>query len=279
MGRDLDFCRTVERSISHTYRKELWAPFVQAIKEYKLLQPNDNVAVCISGGKDSILLAKLMQMLQRYSDFPFGLKFIVMDPGYREENIKQIKHNLEKLEITAEFFEKKIFDVADKSVGSPCFICARMRRGALYSKAKELGCNKIALGHHLNDIIETTLIGMMYAGKIDGMLPRIKSTNFENMELIRPMALIKERDIIRWQNYNKLEFIQCACRVAEKAKDGELGSKRQEIKELIADLKKTNPTIETNLFNSLSNANADTMYGYQLDGEHHSFLERFGKTD
>lgn len=275
MSRELSYCEQVERSISRKYRKEIWAPFVAAVKRWEMIQPGDKIAVCISGGKDSMLLAKLIQMLLRYSDFPFEAEYLVMDPGYREENRKKIEENAKKLQIPITVFENHIFEVADESEKSPCYLCARMRRGALYTKAKALGCNKIALGHHLNDIIETTLMGMMYGGQIQGMLPRLKSTNFEGMELIRPMAEILETDIIRWRNYNGLDFIQCACRVTERTESGELQSKRYETKQWIKELKKVNPKVEINLFNSLQKVNVDTMIGYQLDGEMHSFLERF----
>ncbi|NLP48895.1 MAG: tRNA 2-thiocytidine biosynthesis protein TtcA [Clostridiales bacterium] len=277
MSRKLEKHKTSERSINKKYRKEIWNPFVGALKRYELIEAGDKIAVCISGGKDSMLLAKLMQILQKYSQIPFENIFLLMDPGYKEENRKKIESNAKLLNIPLTIFETNIFDVAYKSKNSPCYLCARMRRGHLYSKAKELGCNKIALGHHLNDVVETVLIAMFYGSQIQGMMPRIKSTNYEGMELIRPMYAILEKDIIAWKNYNKLDFIQCACHFtqANEACDDGDGSKRLEIKELIKQMKKTNPNIEINIFNALHKANVDTLVGYRLKGRQHSFLENF----
>lgn len=278
MGRELTKEQTVERSVVKKYRKTIWNPFIAAVKRYELISEGDHIAVCISGGKDSMLLAVLMRLLQRISDVPFSVTYLVMDPGYNEINRRKIEENAALLNIPINVFESDIFSVADSVEKSPCYLCARMRRGHLYAKAKEMGCNKIALGHHMSDVIETTLMGMMYGSQLQGMMPRIKSTNFSGMELIRPMYCILEEDIISWKNYNELSFIQCACRFTEKMSetgDGTGESKRQEIKTLIADLKKINPDIEHNLFNSIHNVNVDTFVEYKLKGEEHSFLENF----
>jgi len=277
MSRELEPFEKIERSIYKTYRETIWTPFVAALKRYELIQAGDRIAVCISGGKDSMLMAKLMQMLQRHSEVPFELVYLVMDPGYNEINRRKIESNAALLHIPITVFETNIFDIANSAAKSPCYLCARMRRGHLYAKAKALGCNKIALGHHKSDVIETTLMAMMYGSQIQGMLPRLKSTNFEGMELIRPMYCILEADIIRWRVYNDLEFIQCACRFTENCTvcdNGGGGSKRQEIKTLIKRLKRDNPNLENNLFNSIHQVNVDTMVGYKLGGEEHSFLEK-----
>lgn len=276
--RNLDKATLAQRSLIKKYRKEIWNPFIAAVKRYRLIQENDHIAVCISGGKDSMILAKLMQQLKMVTDVPFELKFLVMDPGYNKENRQKIEENAHLLNIPIQIFESDIFDVANTVEKSPCYLCARMRRGYLYSKAKELGCNKIALGHHMSDVIETTLMGMMYGSQIQGMLPRLKSTNFEGMELIRPLYCILENDIISWARYNGLEFLRCACRFTEEAeKRGEYEnlSKRQEIKELIAEVKKINPNVEHNLFASLHNVSLDTLISYKKDGIEHSFLDKF----
>ncbi len=255
--------RAVEKSINKTYHKQLWTPFVRAVKRYKLICEGDRIAVCISGGKDSMLMAKLMQMLNRHSDFPFDVVYLVMDPGYNELNRKKIESNAQLLQLPVTFFETNIFDIANNSDKSPCYLCARMRRGSLYAKAKELGCNKIALGHHMNDVIETTVMAMFYSSQLQGMLPKLNSTNFEGMELIRPLYCIREEDIIAWQTFNGLEFIRCACRFTEKASlsDQEGISKRKEIKSLIQRLKKDNPEIETSIFNSLHAVCTETFPG------------------
>lgn len=278
MSRKLEPYQLIERSIIKKYRKTLWNPFIAAVKRYELVQEGDKIAVCISGGKDSMLLAKLMQQLHRHSEIPFELNFLVMDPGYNELNRQKIEQNAELLHIPITIFETNIFEVADSADQSPCYLCARMRRGYLYSKARELGCNKIALGHHLSDVIETTLIGMFYGSQLQAMLPKLHSTNFKGMTLIRPMYCINEEDILAWTRYNSLEFIQCACRFTESCStsgDGIGNSKRQEIKQLIQNLKKDNPLIEKNIFNSIHSVCLDTMVGYKSDGEEHSFLERF----
>ncbi len=277
MARELTFNQTAERSIIKKYRKDIWNPFIAAVKRYELIDAGDKIAVCISGGKDSMLMAKLIQQLARTSEVPFEAVYLVMDPGYNPENRKKIEDNAKLLEVPVTIFETDIFDVADSVDSSPCYLCARMRRGHLYAKAKELGCNKIALGHHLNDVIETTLMGMMYGSQIQGMLPRLKSTNFEGMELIRPMFCIREESIISWARYNSLEFIACACKFTENAAKAQFEelSKRKETKELIKNLSKTNPDIEHNLFMSLHNVSLDTLIEYKQNGERHSFLERF----
>ena len=275
MAKLLEKHQLVEQSINKKFRKEIWNRFIEGVKNYKLIQENDRIAVCISGGKDSMLLAVLMRMLKRYSEINFDLEYIVMNPGYNKANIEKIENNAKILNIPINVFTTDIFSVVDKTVESPCYLCARMRRGHLYAKAKELGCNKIALGHHLSDVIETTLMGMMYGSQIQGMLPRLKSTNFEGMEFIRPMYCILEDDIIHWAKYNDLSFLACACKLTERAAIDEDASKRREIKSLIKDLKIKNPDIEKNLFNSIHRCNVDTLVGYKLGDEMHSFLERF----
>ena len=278
MKRELEAWQIAERSISKTYRKTIWNPFVEAVKKYQMIQAGDKIAVCISGGKDSMILATLMRMLQRYSEVPFELEYIVMDPGYNQENKQRIIDNAKILNIPIDIFNSDIFNVVVKIEQNPCYLCARMRRGYLYSRAKELGCNKIALGHHLSDVIETTVMGMFYGSQIQAMLPRLKSTNYEGMELIRPMYCIKEDAIIAWSKYNNLEFIRCACRFTEdyKTNDNKEGlSKRQEIKDLIKSMKKVNPNIEINIFRSIHNANVDTLVEYKINDEFHSFLEKF----
>ena len=277
MARELNRVQKIEQSIVRRFRKELWAPFLNAITKYELIQPGDRIAVCISGGKDSMCMAKLFQQLQRITDVPFETVFLVMDPGYNPENRRKIEENAALLEIPVTFFETNIFRVADIQTKSPCYLCARMRRGHLYNKAKELSCNKIALGHHLNDAIETALMSMMYASKIDTLIPKAHSENFEGMELIRPMYCIMEDDILAWTRYNDLSFIQCACRFTEGSADGHISSKRREVKELIRTLKKTNPEIEHNLFRSLHAVQLSTFPGYKLDGKYHSFLETYGR--
>ena len=275
MPRELSFAQKVEQSITKKYRKTLWNPFISAAKEYKLIEENDKIAVCISGGKDSMCLAKLMQLIHRYSDVPFDMVFIVMDPGYNKINREKIEYNAKILEVPIQIFETNIFDVANSVDKSPCYLCARMRRGYLYSEAKRLGCNKIALGHHLNDVIETTLLGMFYGSQLQGMMPKLKSTNFEGMELIRPLYKIKEEDIISWSKYNNLDFIRCACRFTENTSMGYGESKRLEIKNLIKQLKKDNPFIEDSIFNSINDNCIDTFPYIKTNGIKHSFLETY----
>ncbi|MGM9615715.1 MAG: tRNA 2-thiocytidine biosynthesis TtcA family protein [Oscillospiraceae bacterium] len=278
MSRELETWQRAEQSIQKKYRRTIWAPFITAVKQYELIQAGDRIAVCISGGKDSMLLAKLMQMLQRHSEVPFELTFLVMDPGYNERNRRKIEANAALLQVPVTVFETNIFDVANSVCKSPCYLCARMRRGYLYSKAQSLGCNKIALGHHFSDVIETTVMGMFYGGQLQAMIPKLHSTNFEGMELIRPLYCVHEDDIRAWARYNGLEFIQCACRFTEAigaSGDGIGESKRQEIKELIRTLKEKNPNIEKSIFKSLHNLSLDTFPGYKTGGVEHSFLERF----
>ena len=278
MARTLEPYQLVERSIITKYRKVLWNPFIEAVKRYEMIQPGDRIAVCISGGKDSMLLAKLMQQLQKHSDFPFELVFLVMDPGYNELNRQKIESNAALLNIPVTIFESDIFEVADSAGKSPCYLCARMRRGYLYSRAQELGCNKIALGHHFNDVVETTLISMFYGSQLQAMLPKLHSTNFEGMTLIRPLYCVHEDDIIAWARDNSLEFIQCACRLTERsaADTGDVNvSKRKEIKLLLRRLRQGNPNIEKSIFNSIHAVALDTMPGFKTGGVEHSFLERF----
>ena len=278
MPKQLEKYQQIERSIITTYRKTIWSPFVLAVKKYQLIQEGDKIAVCISGGKDSMLLAKLMQELHRHSETPFELVFLVMDPGYNQANRQKILENAQLLHVPVTVFESDVFAAADAACAeAPCYLCARMRRGHLYAKAKELGCNKIALGHHRSDVIETTLMGMLYGGQIQGMLPRIKSTNFAGMELIRPMYCISEYDIIRWQEYNELEFIACACKFTQNLTGGDEDtfSARRKVKALIAELKRENPNVENNIFQSIHNVQLDTLAEYKQDGKKHSFLDKF----
>lgn len=278
MPKQLEKYQEIERSIITTYRKTIWSPFVLAVKKYRLIEAGDKIAVCISGGKDSMLLAKLMQELHRHSEVPFELTFLVMDPGYNAENRQRIEENAKLLNVPITVFESDIFAASENAnAESPCYLCARMRRGHLYAKAKELGCNKIALGHHMSDVIETTLMGMLYGGQVQGMLPRIKSTNFEGMELIRPMYCILENDVVRWQEYNGLQFIACACKFTQKVaqSDEDTFSARRRVKALIAELKKENPNVENNIFQSIHNVQLDTLAEYKKEGVKHSFLEKF----
>lgn len=278
MARELTFNQCAERSIIKTYRKSIWNPFVEACKRYQLINDGDKIAVCISGGKDSVLMAKCLQQLKKFSNTDFQLEFICMDPGYNSVNRRKIEENCRLLEIPVNIFQSDIFAVTESVGGSPCYLCARMRRGHLYAKAKELGCNKIALGHHLSDVIETTVMGMLYGAQLQGMLPKLKSTNFEGMELIRPLYCVNEEDIIKWKNYNNLEFIQCACRFVDEyssSADGIGESKRQEVKALIKELKKTNKDVEMNIFNSIHNIKLDTLIAYKQNGIEHSFLDEY----
>jgi len=277
MKRELSRIQTIERSLIRKYRKELWAPFLNAVSKYELIQEKDRIAVCISGGKDSMCMAKLFQELQRRTEVPFETIFLVMDPGYNEANRKRIEENARILELPITVFETNIFQVADHQEKSPCYLCARMRRGHLYNQAKLLGCNKIALGHHLNDAIETALLSMMWASKIDTLIPKARSEHFEGMELIRPMYCIREADIQAWCDYNDLHFIQCACRFTEESSQGHISSRRKEVKELIRELKKTNPEIEHNIFRALHAVQLSTFPGYKKDGILHSFLEDYNR--
>ena len=275
MARELQTHQLAERSLIKKYRKELWNPFIAAIKRYELIQRGDRIAVCVSGGKDSWLLAMLMKHLQPFSEAPFKLEFICMDPGYSPENRRQIEENAALLHIPLTIFETDVFSASEQAAGeNPCYICARMRRGHLYAEAQRRGCNKIALGHHLNDVIETALMSMTYGAQLQGMVPRLRSTNFEGMELIRPLYCVREDDILAWQRYNGLTFLRCACRFSESAAYDAGASKRKETKELIRSLRAVNPNVEINLFASLHKVNLDTLPGYKTDGEMHSFLER-----
>lgn len=267
----------VERSIIKTYRKELWSPFIKAVKEYELIQEGDKIAVCISGGKDSMCLAKLMQQLQKVSDVSFEVVFLVMDPGYNKQNRKKIEENAKLLNVPITIFTSNIFECTQEEIKSPCYLCARMRRGYLYSKAKELGCNKIALGHHKSDVIETTLMSMLYSGQLQAMPPMLTSKNFEGMKLIRPMYCILEKDIVKWAKFNNLSFIACACPLLDKSGEKEMNSARLETKNLIEKLKESIPEVEQHIFQSVHNVQLDTFVGYKQDGEKHSFLENFKK--
>lgn len=271
-------CERVEQSIRKKFRVSLMSPFIRALKEYKLVGEGDRVAVCISGGKDSMLMAKLFQELHRYSDVNFDLKFLVMDPGYNAENRRVIEENARRLNVPIEIFESNIFESVYTVEKSPCYLCARMRRGYLYSFAKRLGCNKIALGHHYDDVIETILMGMLYGAQIQTMMPKLRSTNFEGMELIRPMYFIREDDIKAWRDYNDLHFIQCACRFTDTCttcNNGQNHSKRQEAKELIRMLKKTNPNVEKCIFKSVENVSLETILAYKKNGVKHFFLDDY----
>lgn len=271
--------KEIERSIIKKYRKDIWSKFVKAVKEYELIKENDNIMVCISGGKDSFLMAKCIQELERHGNVHFNARYVVMNPGYNEYNLNMILDNAKTLNVPIEVFKSDIFDVVSKiSFDSPCYMCAKMRRGYLYNKAKELGCNKIALGHHFNDVIETTLLSMFYGSEIKTMMPKLHSDNFEGIELIRPLYLVEEENIISWRNNAELTFINCACRFTEGCSlinDGT--SKRKEIKELIKKLKKINPNIDRNIFKSLDNVNLNCVLGTKKDGVYKSFLEDYNK--
>ena len=266
----MSYTEQVENSILKEYSDRIWKPFLKAVDDYELISDGDRIAVCISGGKDSMLLAKLIQMYQRQGARRFDAEYIVMDPGYNEINRRKIEANAKLLEIPIDIFESNIFDVANATPKSPCYLCARMRRGHLYAKAREKGCNKIALGHHFSDVIETTLIGMFYGSQLQAMLPKLHSTNFEGMELIRPMYCIHEEDVIDWCRHNGLSFIQCACRFTERnsqTADGIGESKRQEIKQWIKQLKIEHPNIEQSIFDSIHNLQLDTFPAYKTNGD------------
>ena len=273
----MDKTQAVEHSIITKYKKTLFHRFIGAVKDYELISQGDKIAVCISGGKDSMLLAKLMQELSRHGDYPFDMEFIVMDPGYAPKNRQKIIDNAEILGIPIKIFETDIFNSVFNIEKNPCYLCARMRRGHLYKYAQSLGCNKIALGHHFDDVVETILMGMLYGAQVQTMMPRIKSINFDGMELIRPMYYIREKDIISWRNYNKLEFLQCACRFTEQNAqlDSTGTSKRQEVKNLIKEMKKVNPQVDINIFRSVERVNLNTIIGYYDEDEEHNFLEKF----
>ena len=278
-SQDEDFAKNVEISLRKKFKKKIWSRFTKAINTYELVKPGDRIAVCISGGKDSMLMAKLFQELKRHNKFPFELVFLVMDPGYSEVNRKLIENNARIMGVPITVFESQIFEAVYDIKKSPCYLCARMRRGHLYNKAKELGCNKIALGHHYDDVIETILMGMLYGAQVQTMMPKLHSSNFEGMELIRPMYLIREDDIKQWRDLNGLHFIQCACRFTDTCSscrpDGTSASKRMEIKQLISELKKVNPFVEGNIFKSVENVNLSTIIAYKQNGQVHHFLDTY----
>ena len=275
--KELSFAEEVEQSLRKKFRKNIWCKFTKAINEYELVKPGDKIAVCISGGKDSMLLAKLFQELKRHNKFDFEVKFLVMDPGYSPVNRQVIEENAKRLEIPIEVFESDIFESVFNIEKSPCYLCARMRRGYLYSHAQKMGCNKIALGHHYDDVIETILMGMLYSGKVETMMPKLHSKNFEGMELIRPLYMVKEADIEAWRDYHQLHFIQCACRFTENCATcgGEKGSKRDEMTELIKHFRQVSDVIEYNIFNSVHNINLRTVIGYHKDDQEYNFLDDY----
>ena len=269
--------KEIEKSIIKTYRKEIWARFVKAIKDYNMVEENDKIAVCISGGKDSFLMAKCFQELERHSDVKFEAKYIVMNPGYNEKNLNKIINNAKLLNIPITIFETTIFESVERITENPCYLCARMRRGYLYNKAQEMGCNKIALGHHFNDVIETVLMGMLYGAQFQTMMPKVNSTNHPGMQLIRPMYYIREDDVITWRNYNELDFIQCACRFTENVASEKTDSKRKEMKELIKKLKEKYDNIDVNILKSTENVNLDTVISYKQGDKVTHFLDDYDK--
>ncbi|MDE7264953.1 MAG: tRNA 2-thiocytidine biosynthesis protein TtcA [Clostridia bacterium] len=276
MPKELTPLQKIERSIITKFRKPIWSRFLEAVRKYSLIEEGDNIAVCVSGGKDSFLLAKLVQELMRHSEIPFTAQFICMNPGYNKENAERIAENARLLDIPLKTFESDIFEVTDEIGGnSPCYLCARMRRGFLYARAKELGCNKIALGHHKSDVIETTLMSMLYGGQIQGMVPKLKSKNFGGVQLIRPMYCILEDDIVHWQQYNNLKFIACACKKTAGLDEGMQGySARQEVKKLIKNFREINPDVDSSVFKSIHNVQLDTLVGYKK-GDEYYFLDKF----
>lgn len=269
----------VEKSIQKKYRREIWLRFVEAVKKYELIQAGDKIAVCISGGKDSMLLAKCVQLLQRHSDFPFEAVYLVMDPGYNPVNRQIILDNAEALALPIQVFETNIYDIVAKTDRSPCYLCAKMRRGALYNQAQQLGCNKIALGHHFDDVVETILMSMLYGAEFRTMMPKLHSSHFPGMQLIRPLYHVREADILNWKRYNELGFIQCACRFTENCVLGDNGggSKRQEMKQLIKKFRAINPNIDQNIFISAQNVNLDAVIAYREGGSRYSFLDTYDK--
>ena len=273
----MEKCKEIERSIIKKYRKEIWSRFVKAVSDYELIKENDKIMVCISGGKDSFLLAKCMQELKKHGKINFEMVFLCMNPGYNEKNLELIKKNAKHLNLDLHIFNSDIFEVVDKQVVSPCYLCARMRRGHLYSEAKKLGCNKIALGHHFDDVIETILMGMLYGAQVQTMMPKLHSTNFEGMELIRPMYLVKEENIIAWAKYNELTFLQCACNFTEKNNLENVSSKRLETKNLIKELRKKYEDIDINIFRSVEDINLNTIIGYHKDDMTYNFLDDYEK--
>ena len=278
MSRELTPRETAERSLIKTYRKSLWNPFIAAVKRYELVSPGDHIAVCVSGGKDSFVLSKLMQELQKHTDRPFQLTFLAMDPGYSPANRRVLEESAGRLGIPLTMFESDIFDVTVQVDKNPCYLCARMRRGCLYARARDLGCNKIALGHHFSDVIETTLLGLFYGAQLQAMPPKLRSKNFPGMELIRPLYCVHEDAIVRWRDYNELRFLQCACRFTEArdaSGDGVGESKRQEIKLLLRELKKANPNIEKSIFRAIHGVQLDTFPGFKYRGAAHTFTDLY----
>ena len=274
----MEFYKEVERSIIKKYRKDIWANFVKAVMDYELINEGDNIMVCISGGKDSFLLAKCVQELERHGKYPFKARYVCMNPGYTDENREKIINNAKLLNIPLEMFDSDIFDIVVKQEKSPCYLCARMRRGVLYNHAKELGCNKIALGHHFNDVIETTMLSMLYGSEIKTMMPKLPSDNFPGLELIRPLYLVKEDDIIQWSKFHGLSFLNCACKFTdEHYREVDGVSKRKEVKELIKNMKKINPNVDYNIFKALDNVNLDCVLGTKKNHEYESFLENYKK--
>ena len=275
---NMTFAQRAESSLLKEFRKPIWRPFMNAVRAYELIKPGDKIAVCISGGKDSMLMAKLMQILQRHSEVPFEAEYLIMDPGYNEINRRKVESNAKLLDIPYTLFESDIFEIANSQEKNPCFLCAKMRRGCLYGKARELGCNKIALGHHFNDVIETTVMGMLWGGQLQGMIPKLHSKNFPGMELIRPLYRVHEEDIIAWKNAHELSFIQCACRFTENCTlcdNGGGGSKRQEVKQLLKRLNRDGGKVEKNVFNAIHMLQFDTFPGWKSNGVEHSFLETY----
>lgn len=269
------FAQSVERSLNKRFKKTIWSKFVAAIKKYHLIEEGDKIAVCVSGGKDSVLLAVLMKLLLRYSDFPFEAVFLTMDPGYAEENRKLLEENAQKLEIPLKIFETNIFDTVFNMEGSPCYICARMRRGYLYSEAKKRGCNKIALAHHFDDVIETTLMGMLFGAQIQAMPPKLRSKNFEGMQLIRPLYQVHEKDIIAWRDFHQLKFLNCACRFVEACDLEDTTSARKQTKQIIQNLKEQIPDVDHHIFKSIHNVSLDTLVGVKFGGKQYDFNELF----
>ena len=277
--KQLSRVREIERTIVKTYRKDIWGRFVKAVERYELIKDGDCIAVCVSGGKDSALLAKLIQLYHRYGVKKFDVKFLSMDPGYSEFNRQRVESNAKLLDIPLQIFSTNVFEAVDDTSTSPCFICARMRRGYLYRRAKELGCNKIALGHHYDDVIETILMSMLYGAQVQTMLPKLPSDNVEGMELIRPLYLVREQDVIAWADYNGLEFLRCACSATQNLDNKAFTTKRAEIKNLIATLKETNPLVESNIFGSVENVDLRKIIGYRKDGQRRTFLDDYPGRD
>jgi tRNA(Ile)-lysidine synthase TilS/MesJ len=273
MARTLTDAQRMDQRLLTDFRKPIWRPFMRAIRQYRLIQSGDRIAVCVSGGKDSMLLAKLMQLLQRHSEVPFEAVNLIMDPGYSPENRRQVEENAKRLALDYTLVESDVFEVANAQAEHPCFLCARMRRGCLYRHAQALGCNKLALGHHYDDVIETTLMAMLWGGQIQAMPPRLKAQNFPGMELIRPLYQVREADILAWRDAFSLTFLRCACRLTESAAVDETASARQQTKRLIAALHESNPKVEQNIFNSIHRVQLDTLVGWKHAGEQHSFLD------